>query len=512
MTRRTQDTGRITAEAARGHSPATAAAPAIWLAPLLGLALLAAAGPAQAQFGPQGPPAVGVQEAARRPVTESTDFVGRVESPEKVDIVARITGFLQERLFQEGQEVRRGEPLYRIERSTFEAELARAQANVASAEAEVANARVTLSRAQELTRTGAGTRVALDNAVAQERTANAQLLAARAASRSAEVNLSYTEIASPIDGKIGRTVLTIGNVVSPQSGTLATIVSQDPMRVSFPVSQRQALELRDRYASRGGADAVRIRFRTADGRNYPETGRIEFIDNQINRATDSILIRARVPNPRRDGGDRALIDGQFVTVSVEGVEPVLAITIPRAAVLQDQQGSYAFVVDGENKAQRRNLRLGRNTPQVAVVEEGLNPGDRVIVEGIQRVRPGQEVNAAPVAPADAAPGAPGSTSAQGSNNTPNPNAAQGGSAAGGSAAPGGSSAPNAGNATTGNPGTGNSPGSAATGGANQGTAQGAPGGAGASPPGAPAAPSTGNPGTAQPSAAQPPANQSTTAR
>ena len=492
MTRRTQDMGRTTAEAARGPSPAPFRAQAAWLAPLLGLALLAAT-PAQAQFGPQGPPAVGIQEAARRPVTESTDFVGRVESPEKVDIVARITGYLQERLFQEGQEVRRGEPLYRIERSTFEAELARAQANVASAEAELANARVTLSRAQELTRTGAGTRVALDNAVAQERTANAQLLAARAAARSAEVNLSYTEIASPIDGKIGRTVVTVGNVVSPQSGTLATIVSQDPMRVSFPVSQRQALELRDRYASRGGAEAVRIRFRTADGRNYPETGRIEFIDNQINRATDSILIRARVPNPRREGGDRALIDGQFVTVAVEGVEPVLAITIPRAAVLQDQQGSYAFIVDAENKAQRRNLRLGRNTPQVAVVEEGLNPGDRVIVEGIQRVRPGQEVNAAPVAPAPGAGGgqganqnAPGSTTAQGSNNTPNPNAAQGGSAATGSPTPGGNGAPNAGNATTGNPATGNSPGSAAAGGANQ--------------------------GTAQPSAAQPPANQSTTAR
>ncbi|MFC7735142.1 efflux RND transporter periplasmic adaptor subunit [Roseomonas sp. GCM10028921] len=442
--------------------------------PLLGLLALAA--PAQAQFGPQGPPAVGVMEAARRPVTESTEFVGRVEAVERVDIVARITGFLQERLFQEGQEVKRGDPLYRIERQTFEAELARAQANIASAEAEVANARVTLSRAQELTRTGAGTRVALDNATAQERTANAQLVAARAAARTAEVNLGYTEIASPIDGKIGRTNVTVGNVVGPQTGTLATIVSQDPMRVSFPISQRQALELRDRYASRGGAEAVQIRFRTADGKTYPEIGRIEFIDNQINRATDSILVRARVSNPPREGGDRALIDGQFVTVFVQGVEPVLAITIPRAAVLQDQQGSYAFIVDGESKAQRRNLRLGRNTPETAVVEEGLNPGDRVIVEGIQRVRAGQQVNAAPAGappgPGGGAPGAPG----------------------GGSAA------------------AGNGPASAAPGGANQGTAQGAPGGAGASPPGAPAAPNTGGPGTSQPQAATPPANQSGQAR
>lgn len=446
----------------------------VTLALLLASPMLGAA-PALAQFGPQGPPAVGIQEAARRPVTESTEFVGRVEAVERVEIVARITGFLQERLFQEGQEVKRGDPLYRIERQTYEAELARAQANIASAEAEVANARLTLSRAQELSRSGAGTRASLDNATAQERTANAQLVAARAAARAAEVNLGYTEIASPIDGKIGRTNATVGNVVGPSTGTLAVIVSQDPMRVSFPVSQRQALELRDRYAPRGGVEAVQVRFRTADGKTYPQVGRIDFIDNQINRATDSILIRARVPNPPREGGERALIDGQFVTVFVEGVEPVLAITIPRAAVLQDQQGSYAFIVDNEGKAQRRNLRLGRNTPQIAVVEEGLNPGDKVIVEGIQRVRPGQQVNAAPAAP------------------TPGPQD---------------QAAPPAGS----NAAAGNAPASAAPGGANQGTAQGAPAGAGASPPGAPAAPNSGAPGTSQPSAATPPANQSGQAR
>ena len=462
------------------------------------LLTLAGTAPALAQFGPQGPPAVGIMEAARRPVTESTDFVGRVEALERVDIIARVTGYLQERLFQEGQEVKKGDPLYRIERQTFEADFARAQATVASAEAELANARVTLSRAQELSRTGAGTRVSLDNAVAQERTANAGLLSARAAARAAEINLGYTEVTSPIDGKIGRTNLTIGNVVGPSAGSLAVIVSQDPMRVSFPVSQRQALELRDRYAGRGGVDAVVIRFRTVDGKTYPIPGRIEFIDNQINRNTDSILIRARVSNPPNGpGNERQLIDGQFVNVSVEGVEPVQAITIPRSAVLQDQQGTYAFIVDAENKAQRRNLRLGRSTPQTAVIEEGLNPGDKVIVEGVQRVRPGQEVNAAP---ASAPPAPPG----QGTPGTPAAAPAPPGNAATGNAANG--------NAATGNAATGNSPASAAPGRANQGTVQGGPNGAGASPPGAPAAPSTGQPGTSQPQAATPPANQSGTAR
>jgi len=479
----------------RTNGPARPVAPALLLALALGLAT-GTPRPALAQFGPQGPPAVGIQEAARRPVTESTEFVGRVEAVQRVDIAARITGFLQEVIFREGQEVKRGDVLYRIERQTFEAEVARTQANIASAEAELTNARVALARAQELQRSGAGTRVTLDNATAQERTANAQLLAARAAARSAEINLNYTEITSPIDGKIGRTNVTVGNVVGPNTGTLATIVSQDPMRVAFPVSQRQALELRDRYASRGGADAVQIRFRTTDGRTSPQIGRVDFIDNQINRATDSILIRARVPNPPTGPeGDRDLIDGQFVTVFVQGVEPVLAITIPRAAVLQDQQGSYVFVVDNESKAQRRNLRLGRNTPEVAVVEEGLNIGDKVIVEGIQRVRPGQQVNAAPVAPSPGQPGAPGSSPGGGA---PSPGGTAAGSAVGG---------PSAANAPA-----GNAPASAAPGGPNQGRAQGTPNGAGASPPGAPAATSTGNPGTSQPSAANPPANQSGVAR
>ncbi|WP_376094935.1 efflux RND transporter periplasmic adaptor subunit [Roseomonas sp. CCTCC AB2023176] len=397
------------------------------------LMVLTGAVPALAQFGPQGPPAVGVQQAARRPVTEQSEFVGRVEAVERVDLRARVTGFLQEVVFREGQEVRRGEVLYRIERQTFEAEVARQQAQIASAEASLANARETLGRAQELVRSGAGTRATLDNAVAQERTANANLLAARAALRGSDINLGYTDITAPISGKIGRTNRTVGNVVGPDAGTLATIVSQDPMRVSFPVSQRQALELRDRYAARGGVEAVQVRIRLTDGRTYPQAGRIEFVDNQIDRSTDTILVRALMPNPPLptttfgDVPDRALIDGQFVSVFVEGLEPVLAIGLPRSAVLQDQQGSYVFIVDNESKAQRRNVRLGRSTAETAIIESGLEQGENVIVEGIQRVRPGQQVNAAPAgAPPVRPPGAPGAAPAAGA-----PNASAAGGGAGG---------------------------------------------------------------------------------
>ncbi len=370
------------------------------------VATLAAPLPAFAQFGPQGPPAVGVVEAASRPVTESIEFVGRVEAVDRVALRARVTGFLEQRLFTEGQEVKEGEVLFRMERPIFEAELARAQANLASSEATLTNARNSLERAQTLLRTSAGTQARLDDATANERAAQAGVLASRAAVRTAEINLGYTEITAPVAGKIGRSTFAPGNTVGPTSDPLAIIVSQDPMRIAFPVSQRQALELRDRYEARGGPAAVVVRIRLADGRVYGPTGRIDFVDNQIDRNTDTILVRASVANPPRQGGlERELIDGQFVAVFVEGATPVQAIVIPRTAVLQDQGGTYVFVVDAENKAQRRNIRLGRSTPQDAVVEQGLTGGERVIAEGIQRVRPGQAVNAAPVS----APAPPAAT-------------------------------------------------------------------------------------------------------
>lgn len=379
----------------------------LWGSVLIGL-------PAQAQMGPGGPPpAVGVVEARRQPVTESSEFIGRVEAINRVELRARVTGFLEERLFQQGTEVDEGAVLYRLERAPFEAQLDQARANVASAEAQLANARTSLTRARELRTTGTGTQVALDNAQAQERTTSATLLGAQAAVRVAEINLAYTTILAPFAGAIGRSTFTPGNVVSPASEPLATLVSQDPMRIAFTIPQRTSLELRTRYEERGGPAAVVVRIRQVDGSLYPLPGRIDFIDTQIGRDTDSILVRASIPNPIRDGmqrndiGARQLIDGQFVTVLLEGAEPVMAVTIPRVAVAQDQGGFFVFVVDGEGRAQRRNITLGRSTAEMAVIERGLEAGERVITEGIQRVRPGQPVNAAPAGPRPGAAGRPG---------------------------------------------------------------------------------------------------------
>ena len=368
------------------------------LALVLVLVAAVSAAPSLAQFGPQGPPAVGVLPAERRPVTETSDFIGRVEAVDRVDIRARVTGFLRERLFREGEEVRQGQPLYRLESEVFEAEVARAEAQLAAAEAELNNAQLQLNRARELLRTAAGTQARVDDATAAERGASAQVMSARAALRRARIDLAYTEITAPLAGKIGRSTFSPGNVVGPDAGVLATIVSQDPMRVAFAVSQRQARELLARQGQRGGAAALVVRLRFADGTMHPHAGRIDFIDNQVDRNTDTILVRAEVPNPAGTDGapaERPLVAGQFVTVLVEGAEPVQAIAVPRAAILQDQQGTYLFVLDAENRAMRRNVRLGRASPELAVIEDGLAEGERVVVEGIQRVRPGQPVAPGP---------------------------------------------------------------------------------------------------------------------
>ena len=256
------------------------------------LFLLTGIAPAAAQFGPQGPPAVGIVTADRRPITETAEFVGRIEAVERVAIRARVSGFIEEIAFREGQEVSRGQVLYRLERAPFEAELERQQAAVASAQATLVNTRSSLERARELVRTSTGTQSRLDDAVAAERTGNAQMLSAQAGLRVAQINLDYTVITAPVGGRIGRTTFTEGNVVGLDAGALATIVSQDPMRVAFAISQRQARELRNRFEARGGPDAVRVRLRLTDGAVYPQEGRIVFIDPSVDRNTDTQLVRA----------------------------------------------------------------------------------------------------------------------------------------------------------------------------------------------------------------------------
>src|SRR5258708_28855177 len=309
-----------------------------------------------------GPPAVGIVEATKRPITETSEFLGRIQGVNRVNVVARVTAFLEKRLFEEGAEIKKGDELYRLERAPFEADLASKQAQVAQLQATLENAKLTTERARILLSGPAGQQSTYDAALANQRSLEAQVQAAQAQVQASQINLDYTEIRSPIDGKIGRTAVTEGNVVSPGSGVLTTIVSQDPMYVLFPVSVRQGLELRERYATRGGLNAVVIKLRLPDGRPYDQTGKLDFVDNTITQSTDTFTVRGAIPNPTlhdpstTGGPVRELTDGELVTVLLEGVQPVEVLAIPRPALLSDHQPAYSFPPGAANKTQPRRIQ------------------------------------------------------------------------------------------------------------------------------------------------------------
>jgi membrane fusion protein (multidrug efflux system) len=356
---------------------------------------------AEAQPAPAAPPAVGVIEAIKRPITESSEFLGRIEAINRVNIVARETAFLDKRLFQEGADVKKGDHLYLLERGPYEADLAAKQAQVAQLQATLTNFKLTTDRQRSLEGGPAFQQSNLDSAVANQLSFEAQVQGAQAQVKSSQINLDYTDIRSPIDGKIGRTAVTEGNVVSSSSGTLTTVVSQDPMYVTFPVSVRESLDLRDRYVKIGGFKAVNIRIKLPNGKIYDKIGQLDFVNNTIASSTDTILVRGTIANPpiftTADAGSvvRELSDNEFVTVMLEGVEPVEVLAIPRAAVLSDQQGEYVFTVGADNKAEQHRVQLGQSTSTIAAVMSGISLGDKVIVEGLQRVRPGQPVAPGP---------------------------------------------------------------------------------------------------------------------
>src|SRR5215472_3554696 len=359
---------------------------------------------AEAQPAPGGPPAVGIVRAERQQITQTDEFIGRIQSIGRVALVARVTAFLEKRLFVEGAEVKKDDLLYQLEQPPFQAQVDFNKANVAQLEAQHRNAELTLERAQYLLKTVAGQQSNVDAALAQERSLAAQIAGAQAQLQTAQINLDYTEIRAPINGRISATEVTEGNVVSPTSGTLATIVSQDPMYVLFPISSRTGLELRNRYEPKGGFKAVIIRLRLTDGRIYGQEGKLDYLSPTVATNTDTITVRGVIPNPfipgLPEGGPapRELFDGEFVTVLLEGVQPITVLGIPRAAVLSDQQGDYVYVVDAQNKAQQRRIQLGQSTPSTAVVTSGLREGELVISEGLQRARPGEVVSPGPASP------------------------------------------------------------------------------------------------------------------
>ncbi len=386
-----QSTGQAGGGAERGWLPA--------LVFLVSLAI-AVSGAGRLAAQPAASPAavpVGTVVAQRQPVAATMSFVGRIEAAGRVDIRARITGWLREVLFTEGSVVQKGAPLFRIERDSFDAVVQQAQGDLVKAQGQYAFAVVQRKRAEELVKTSSTPLATRDQRIAEEKTAQGQVMTAAAALRTAEINLSYTDISAPITGRIGRTSVTVGNLVTPDSGPLATIVSVDPMYATFPVSQREflALEQQGHAASASDASRVHVRLTFSDGSVYPHPGTINFIDVTVDRRTDTILVRATVPNP-----DGRLVDGQLIQVMLEQKQPEEKVLVPQAALLADQQGPYVFIVQN-GKAEIRRLKLGAEKGPDVVVEQGLQGGEQVVVQGLQMLRPGAPVSPSPLPPSGA---------------------------------------------------------------------------------------------------------------
>jgi membrane fusion protein, multidrug efflux system len=325
------------------------------------------------------PPAVLVQPAELRSMTKQAEFVGRAEALEKVDLRARVQGFLGPRLFKEGDTVKENQVVFTIEREPFEAVVDQRKAQLAAAEATFANSDQQLQRTTELARKGNAPIAQLDQRTAEQRQAKAAVMEAEANLRDAQIQLSYTDIKTPISGRIGRAAVSPGNLVGPDTGVLATVVQDDPMQVLFSVTQREMLEARDSEVT----GKVRARVRLANGSLYSEKGRVDFLDVQVNPRTDGQTVRAMFPNP-----DDILTSGQTVRVIIEEKGGDKVLVIPQSAIATDQTGPYVFVVGENNTVEQRRLKLGANREGLAVVEDGVKPGERVVVQGQQRIRAG----------------------------------------------------------------------------------------------------------------------------
>jgi membrane fusion protein (multidrug efflux system) len=337
----------------------------------------------------------------RVPLNQSSEFIGHVQAIQSVDVHAQVTGILQQVAFQQGQDVDKGAALYIIDPAPYQAALAAAQAQVQSAQASLMQAQDNLQRQQSLYAHQSTPQVTLVQAQAQADVAKANVAAAQAQVQTAQINVGYTHIASPIAGRVGATAVTAGNLVGPTTGTLTTVVQLDPIRVVFSANERALVAFKQRNPQ-ASQDQINARFipqlRLPDGSMFGQTGKVAFVDNRIDPATGTIAVYADFPNPRR-----LLLPGMLVTAIVRPEAPESGYLVPAGAVQQDSKGTYLLVVGPGSKIERRDVTTAAQIQQNVAVTKGLNDGDKVVIEGGQKVHPGQVVKAVPESSSPATP-------------------------------------------------------------------------------------------------------------
>ena len=329
-----------------------------------------------------GAPAVSVIEVARQNVHPEVSFVAKIESMDKVGLRARVTGFLQERLFNEGDMVKEGQPLFVIEKVNFEASVREAEANYEQAQAQATNAKAQYDRTQKLFKTKDVSEARLDETKAAHMSAMAAVSQMKARRDLAIQDLDYTEITAPMSGKIGESTFSVGELIGPDSGVLAEIVKIDPIDAVFSVSENEMLSLQYQFRDQSNGNAT-VKFYTSDGREYPYEGRFGFIDNALDEAMNTLKLKASFPNP-----DGKLISGQYGRVVLTSPTTISDIVIPMKAVQRDMLGAFVYVVGDENVIEKRAIKTGTELPNFeVVVREGLNPGEKIDVEGFQKISP-----------------------------------------------------------------------------------------------------------------------------
>ncbi len=337
-------------------------------------------------------PAVVVAQAEMRDLRERATFTGRLRAIQRVDIRARVAGFVEEIAFTEGSRVEAGTVLYRIEDDSYKAAVQQTEGSISAAQAQLDLAKIQRDRQQTLVERGTGPQAQLDIAQAELGRAQGELQRLKGLLAQAELDLSYTTITAPFGGVVGLSNVDVGAFVGPETGALTTLTRLDPMNVTFPVATSQVLQFRRQRA--GGAEGAppSVQLTLPDGTAYPRKGEIDFVDTTVDPGTDTVTVRARFDNP-----DGVLPDGALVTVMLEAGDEQLVLSVPRRAVQRDQEGAFVLVVNDESKVERRRVEVARTTVDRAVIASGLEEGEQVITEGVNKVRPGIVVDAAPAA-------------------------------------------------------------------------------------------------------------------
>ncbi len=332
------------------------------------------------------PKVVQIMNPIKQAIYSESESAGRIEAKYSVDVVARINGWLQKRFFDEGAKIKKGQTLFLIEQDQYKNAVNNAAANVRQSQASYTNAEQELSRASELVKQDYVSKSYYDEALATRNRTKAALDAAKAQLADAKLNLGYTKITSPIDGKIGKIIITEGNLVNTQSGPLARIVSVSPIYVYFNLKSGEFLKFK-KADTNADFSNMNVQIQLADGSLYNEIGKIEFVNNEVDPTTGTISLRATFEN-----ADELLVPGDFVKVIVKSTEPRDVIMVPQSAALNDAQGYYVWVIDEENKAQRKNITVTEEINKNWVVEDGIKEDDKIVAKGVQSIRmPGQVV-------------------------------------------------------------------------------------------------------------------------